>query len=127
MLLFSWKKLKLILKGRSTGIKDCLTARLKPVALLSKRDPRYRFNNVDYFGDSFLRNPFGLLENFHKHTDLDICEYTALASYRSLAEYRANRTVTLHIAHSTISVARINRNKLLRIEGDYIHFLYEEI
>lgn len=91
-----------------------------------KRDPIYKYQGMDFSGYSFLRNPDQLLANRQKWTDKEIAEYIGLASYRNLGEYLISRKLTLDLTLSPMGFDFINKNRLLRVDGEDIHFLYED-
>jgi len=50
-----------------------------------------------------------------------------LASLRSLPEYLVSQKTTLDVLHLPVPLETITENRLLVLEGDDIHFLYEEV
>lgn len=92
----------------------------------NRRDPLYKYYFIDFSGSSFLAHPDKLIVNRHKWSDTEIANYLGLASFRNLGEYKATGKVTLDLDHCPMSRDALNRNRLLRIEDDQIHFRYED-
>jgi len=74
-----------------------------------------------------MLHPDVLLFNSYKYTTRDISVYYALASLRSLPEYLVSQKTTLDVLHLPVPLETITENRLLVLEGDDIHFLYEEV
>lgn len=81
----------------------------------------------DYSGDSFIAHPEVLLYNLDKYTKIEVGQYLALASLRSLAAYYATGDTTLDLFHNSIDRSLFINNRLLSIEGDIMTFKYEEV
>src|SRR5210317_1303953 len=128
MLLYDWKKIFEISDGVPS---DCvLNLRMMVEGLIprNKKDPIYKYYTKDFKGASFLAHPDVLLFNRYKHTNVEIAQYMALASLRSVAEYYAYGTTTLDLLHIPMDKSLFNDNSLLYIdENDMLHFLYEEV
>ena len=93
----------------------------------NKYDRIYKFSRMDFSGHSFLLHPDVLLYHSYKYSTRDISIYYALASIRSLPDYMVSRKITLDLIHLPVDLESITDNRLLRIEGGDIHFLYEEV
>lgn len=96
----------------------------------NKYDPIYRFSQTDFSGSSFLVHPDVLLYNAYRYPSRDIAIYLAMASLRSFAEYKVNGTTTVDIFACPINPfehLEDPKSRLLYIEDDQIHFLYEEV
>jgi hypothetical protein len=93
----------------------------------SHRDPIYKYSQMDFSGISFLLHANRLLYEAYKYTYKDVALYIALASRRSLAEYKVNNTLSLD-ANSLSRDPRVlfNNPDLLKIENGVLHFRYEE-
>lgn len=89
--------------------------------------PLYYFYIKDFSGKSFLVNPEKLLGMRFIHRTKYIAEYVALASFRNYAHFQLTGDTRLPILHCPVSLDLIKQNTLLRIEGDYIHFLLEDL
>jgi len=127
MLLFSWKKICKNSDGRVGTIFRILDMLVNDRLPLNKFDPIYKYHSKDYSGLSFLVNPHDLLKNAYKYTTKEIIQYVALASYRRYSDYLSNKTTTIDLLETPISEATIKENRLLRLEGTIVYFLYEEV
>lgn len=126
MLLYNWKKIYRYSGGSSKRILLILKAMLQKGLPYNRFDPIYRYYYEDFSGHSFLVSPEWLLKDRYKWKDKDIATYIGLASFRNLGEYHATGKLTLDLSHSPIGKDAINNNGLLRIEGQNIHFYYED-
>ncbi len=126
ILLYDWRKICRKAGGSSKRILLILESMLSERMPKSRWDPIYRYYYDDFSGHSFLRNPRPLLEERHKWRDKELANYIGLASFRNLGEYNATGKVTLDLVHSPIEQDAINNNRLLRVDGDNIHFYYED-
>jgi hypothetical protein len=126
MLLYNWKKIYRKSGGSSQRILLILKAMLHTEMPYNRFDPIYRYYYEDFSGHSFLVSPGWLLQHRHKWKDKELATYIGLASFRNLGEYYATGKLTLDLSHSPIGKDAINNNRLLRIEGQNIHFYYED-
>ena len=58
--------------------------------------------------------------------DKEVAEYAGVASYRNYHEYKKSGDTTLDLLYLPVSEDIINNNRLLKLRGDKIHFLFEE-
>jgi hypothetical protein len=95
----------------------------------NKYDPIYKFYETNFAGDSFLVHPDVLLYNAFRHSRRDIAIYLAFASMRSLGEYFASGDITLDLLEMPLDPFQHleNDDRLLYMEDDKLHFLYEEV
>jgi len=127
MLLYNWKK---VFKDANGSVNDVvlifkmLTNGLVP---RNKYDKLYKFYLKDYSGKSYILHPDVLLYNLYKYTNIEAAQYLALASLRPLAEYYASGEITLDLFHNPIDRSLFINNRLLRIEDETLHFLFEEV
>ena len=127
MFLFDWQKVYDSAEGnvsRCNMIMEMLIYKQTPK---NKYDRIYKFSRMDFSGHSFLLHPDVLLYHSYKYSTRDISIYYALASIRSLPDYMVSRKITLDLIHLPVDLESITDNRLLRIEGGNIHFLYEEV
>lgn len=89
-------------------------------------DPLYSYKQVDFSGESFMLNPFELLDYSFKWKPKEVAEYIGLASFRSYSDYSVSGDKSLDLFHSPVDQDIINNNRLLRILKDRIYFYYEE-
>lgn len=126
MLLYSWTK---ILKSAGVSSKRVvliLESMIQTRMPKNRYDPLYKYYYMDFSGNSFLLDPYSLIQYRYKWKDKEIADYIGLASFRNTGEYLASRKTTLDLSHTNMSKDAINNNRLLRIEGNDIHFLYED-
>ena len=127
MLLYNWKKIQ---KESNGNVKDILTIlhiltyKLPPV---NRHDRIYKFWQKSFHGHSFLVNPEPLFIQRRRYSDSEIAQYAGIASLRNYYEYQKTKDTTLDLFHFTGNEDIIESNRLLWIEGDSIHFKFEEI
>lgn len=126
MLLYDWKKICKKAGKSSKRVITILESMLTTSMPYNRYDPLYRYINYDFSGHSFLVNPERLLFYRYKWRDKEIADYIGLASFRSLGEYKVTGKLTLDLSHSPVGQDALNNNRLLRIDGKDIHFLYED-
>lgn len=127
MFLFDWQKVYDSAEGnisRCNLIMEMLILKQTPK---NKYDPIYAFSQKDFSGNSFLLHPDVLLYHSYKYSKRDIAIYFALASIRNLADYMVSQKTTLDLLHIPVELDLIKNNRLLTVESDKIHFLYEEV
>ena len=126
MLLYDWKKIK---KESDGNVKDImtilhiLTYKLPPV---NRHDRIFKFWQKSFHGNSFLVNPEPLFIQRRRYSDSEIVQYAGIASLRNYYEYQKTKDTTLDF----LDFGRediIESNRLLWLEGDRIHFKFEEI
>lgn len=93
----------------------------------NRYDRIYKFYMKDYKGESFIVHPEVLVYNLYKYTNIEVGQYLALASIRSLADYLATGNTTLDLFHNNIDRSLFENNRLLSIEDNIMTFLYEEV
>jgi hypothetical protein len=127
MLLYNWKKIQ---KESDGNVKDILTIlhiltyKLPPV---NRHDRIYKFWQKSFHGYSFLVNPEPLFIQRRRYSDSEIAQYAGIASLRNYYEYQNTKDTTLDLFLFTGNQDIIKSNRLLWIEGDSIHFKFEEI
>src|SRR5210317_787374 len=127
MLFYNWKKIK---KESNGSVKDILTIlhiltyKLPPV---NRHDRIYKFWQKSFHGHSFLVNPEPLFIQRRRYSDSEIAQYAGIASLRNYFEYQKTKDTTLDLFLFTGNQDIIESNRLLWIEGDSIHFKFEEI
>lgn len=126
MVFFDWRKIYRKTGGSSKRIITLMQALTMKGLPKNKYDPVYKYFYDDYSGNSFLLQPWKLLDEKHKYTPREVAEYIGLASYRNYGYYSATKDPSLDLFHSPLSEDTINSNRLLRIENGRVHFLYEK-
>lgn len=126
MFLFSWKKIYKISGGSVNTIFLIFKMLVNSEIPKNKYDPIYKYYQKNYSGQSFLVSPKKLLEVAFKYKRKEVVEYIVLASYRSYTDYIMYGTLTLDVMHSPLPLNKLKNNRLLHIEDNKIHFLYEK-
>jgi len=127
MLFYNWEK---ILRESKGSVKDImtilniLTYKLPPV---NRYDRKFKFWTKSFHGNSFLVNPKPIFIQRRRYSDSELVQYAGIASLRNYFEYQKTKDTTLDLLHFTGNEDSIKNNRLLRIENDRIHFLFEEI
>ena len=127
MFLFDWKKVYDTAEGNVSNCNLIMEMLIKKQIPNNRYDPIYSYSQMNFVGKSFLLHPDVLLLNSYKYSTRDISVYYALASLRSLADYSVSKKLTLDVLHLPVPLETITENRLLTVEGDNIHFLYEEV
>lgn len=95
----------------------------------NRKDPIYKYSDIDFSGTSFLLNPELLFYNAYKHDVKDIALYLSLASVRQYPEYIINGDLTLPLIKSPVENPQeffIDPDSLLFVKDQRIHLIYEE-
>lgn len=129
MLLYDWKK---VFTASAASARECL----RIIKMLTykevpknKYDKIYYYSQLDFRGDSFLVHPEFLIYNAFRHSYHDVGIYLAIASMRSLAEYRATGDTTVDLlACPENPFDYLQSDRLLWLdENGRVHFKYEEV
>lgn len=126
MLLYSWKKISKKAGRSSKRVILILESMIKPSLPYNRFDPTYQYYFEDFSGSSFLVNPHYLVDFRYKWRDKEIADYIGLASFRNLGEYLVTKDTTLDLDLSPLTLDSINKNRLLHVKDNRIHFLYED-
>lgn len=127
MLFYDWEKIFEASEGNPKSMYTILQMMYLGEIPKNKYDKIYKYSNKNFIGRSFLVHPDVLLFNAYKHSYREIGQYLALASLRPYVDYVTTGETSLDLAVCEVPVALFNDNSLLRIEGDKVHFLYEEV
>ena len=128
MLLYDWKKIFTIANGEPTSIFIIFEMLVKNSIPRNKYDPIYKFYELNFTGECFLVHPDVLLYNAFRYSRRDISIYLAFASMRSLGEYFASGNITLDLLEMPLDpFQHLEDDRLLYIEDEKLHFLYEEV
>jgi len=127
MFLFDWQKVYDSADGNISRCNLIMEMLINKQTPKNKYDRIYKFSRKDFSGTNFLLHPDILLHYSYKYSTREIAIYYALASIRSLPDYMVSQKITLDLLHLPVELAHIKDNRLLRIEGSDIHFLYEEV
>lgn len=130
MLFYDWRSVYKEAKGVSGSIVDIIEVMYRKkhgqIFARYKYDPFKIYSHKDFRGSSFLKYPELIVLNRKLFKDKDLATYIGLASFRNYMDYKLNKKLTLDLDFSPLSIEQINNNKLLRIEGKQIHFLFED-
>lgn len=128
MLFYDWKKITREAGNSSRRIMDIIDSMLRTSMPRNRFDPAYKYYGKDFSGHSFLLNPYQLItcRRYKRHKDKAMADYIGLASYRNYGNYEVFGKTTLDLSHSPLRQDALENNTLLRIEGDQIHFIYED-
>lgn len=128
MLLYDWKKIFTVANGEPSSIFTIFEMLVKQSIPKNKYDPTYKFYEMNFTGECFLVHPDVLLYNSFRHSRRDVAIYLAFASMRSLGEYFASGDITLDLLEMPIDpFQHLDDDRLLYMEDDKLHFLYEEV
>jgi hypothetical protein len=127
MLLYNWNKVFKDANGSVNDVVLIFKMLTKGLVPYNTYDKLYKFYLKDYSGKSYVLHPDVLLYNLYKYTNIEAAQYIALASLRPLAEYYASGEVTLDLFHNPIDRSLFINNRLLRVEDEKLHFLFEEV
>jgi len=127
MFLFNWNKIYNEANGSVTEVRRIFKMLVERQIPNNRYDKIYKYADKDFTGESFLLHPDVLLFNAYKYDSREICQYLALASIRSLADYLAYGTTTVDLLEVPVSHELYYDNRLLHAEDGKLHFLYEEV
>lgn len=127
MLLYNWKKIFLATDGSPYDIVLIFKMMTKGLIPQNKYDRIYKYYIQDFSGTSYLVHPDVLLYNLYKYEYREVAQYLALASLRSYADYLSTNDSTLPLHHAPMDRELFDNNRLLSIDDDTIHFIYEEV
>lgn len=126
MIKYDWLRIFKKSEGHPTAILNIIAYITFDPIPKNAYDPIKKYTQIDWDGDSFLLNPSAVLFNRKKVSEKDLAEYVALASFRSLAEYKVTGRKTLSVMECPVSLETVNRNPLLSVSEGKIYFCWEE-
>lgn len=127
MLLFDWKKVYAVAEGNileCNRIMKMLTNKSVPTNIY---DPIYRYSNISFRGPNYLLHPDILLYNAYKYTPKEISIYYALSALRNIGDFTSQQMISLESLKAPVALEQLKQNRLLRIDANMIHFIYEEV
>ena len=76
-----------------------------------------------------MLHPDILLLHSYKYNHREVAQYISLCSFRSPVDYLVSRELALDLVlvPGLNPEETINKNRLLHLEEDKVHFLYEEV
>lgn len=128
MLLYNWKRMYRCSKGNPTlCVKMFRFIHAKDYPK-NKFDPFVKFVDVDFSGESFIRNPKDLYNESFRSKHRDIAIYLALASIRNLGHYLTTGDTTISVDDSPVGNPqdKMINETLIYEENGRLHFLYED-
>lgn len=127
MITYNWLKVMRHSSGAPTSILNIMAyITFRPLPKNDFDTNNLKFSQVDWNGDSFLLNPAAVIYNRSRVNEKHLANYVALASFRSLAEYKVTGRKTLSVQECPVSVESLNNNPLLSIQNGEIYFCWEE-
>tara|TARA_X000001382_G_scaffold119154_1_gene99754 strand:+ start:1167 stop:1568 length:402 start_codon:yes stop_codon:yes gene_type:complete len=127
MLLFDWTKVYDISDGNIEQCNMIMEMIIKKSLPKNNHDLIAKYKRINFIGSNFLIHPDVLIFNAYRYHQRELAVYYALAALRSLQEYKTAKKLTLDTAVCPVDLETITDNRLLRIEKDSIHFIYEEV
>jgi hypothetical protein len=127
MWLYNWQKIFDASRGSVTECYRIFDMIVRNRLPRNRYDPIYKYHGTNFAGQSFLKRPDLLLFNSYRYKRKDICTYLAVASQRSLAEYKFSGNLTLELIHSRLDPRDyLYDQTLIPVKNGIIQFPYEE-
>ena len=127
MILFEWDKVLRHSKYKNAEIVFIIWyITYKPIARYATDYRVLRYREIDWRGNSFIKNPELLLKNEKKYTKVELGQYIALAARRNYAEYKTTGNLGLSVL-MVDDLEPLRKNRLLTITGTEVLFKYEEM
>ena len=129
MLLFDWKKVYDTAEGNIARCNLIMEMLVNQQIPRNKFDPIYKYSHKDFSGVGFMLHPDILLYHSYKYNHREIAQYVSLCSFRSAIDFinTQDTALDLILVPGLEPETIINNNRLLMIEDDRVHFLYEEV
>jgi len=125
--LFSWEKVFETANGSPLECCRIMEMLINKQIPTNRYDPIFKYSKKSFNGTSFLLHPEVMSLNAYKYSHRDVAVYYALAAIRSMADYLATQQTTLDLLYVPVDLDLIQENRLLRLDGDIVHFKYEEV
>ena len=127
MITYNWIKVMRHSSGMPTNILNIVAyITFRPLPKNDFDTNNLKFSQVDWTGDSFLLNPAAVIYNRSRVNEKHLADYVALASFRSLAEYKVTKRKTLLLQECPVPLESLTKNPLLSVFDGQIHFCWEE-
>ncbi len=123
---YNWKALLKYSGGSNNTLLDIFEYLNNKRLPKNKFDPAYRWSQINFTGTSFLINPNQLLGCRKDYKSSECVDYIGLASIRNYANYYLTKDRSLEIELCPLPIERVKANRLLCLEKDRIHFIYEK-
>jgi len=126
VIFYDWETMAKLAKGDPKNIIVMVARLTYNLTCHSSNRQKDIFYKSDISGDSYLLNPELLLKNENAASLRHMVEYIGLASYRRYADYQMTGDSSLSIHHCRMKIENIEKNPLLIVRNDKIHFKLEE-
>ena len=127
MITYNWLKVYNKSAGKPHNILNIVAyIAFRPIPKNDFDTNNLKYSQVDWSGDSFLLNPSAVIYNRTRVSEKHLADYVALASFRSLAEYKVTRRKTLSVQGCPVPLDSLTNNPLLSIIDGEIYFCWEE-
>ena len=129
MFLFDWMKIYNASQGNVREIVRIFRMLVEKQIPKNRNDPIYKYSHKDFSGVGFMLHPDILLYHSYKYNHREIAQYVSLCSFRSAIDFinTQDTALDLILVPGLEPETIINNNRLLMIEDDRVHFLYEEV
>ena len=129
MFLFDWPKIYEAAEGKVVEVVRIFRMLVYKQIPENRKDPIYKYSQKDFSGTSFMLHPDILLLHSYKYNHREVAQYISLCSFRSPVDYLVSRELALDLVlvPGLNPEETINKNRLLHLEEDKVHFLYEEV
>lgn len=127
VILYDWSKIYRISEGQPSRILAILGYLTYPSIPRRKKDPFYKLSQTDWTGESYLLHPEKVVQARHKFSDVELAEYVALASFRSLAALKATNDSTLPLELCPLNTDIVSNSRLLTVTNNKVYFCWEEV
>lgn len=129
MILFDWPKIYDASEGNVVEVVRIFRMIVEKQIPKNKYDPIYRYSQKSFRGTSFMVHPDVLLYHSFKYTYREVAQYISLCALRNVTDFMSARKVSLDmILLPGLNPNRIlEENRLLILDDEEVHFLYEEV
>lgn len=127
MITYNWLKVYNKSSGKAHNILNIMAfITFRPIPKNDFDTNNLKYAQINWNGDSFLINPSAVIYNRSRVDEKHLADYVALASFRSLAEYKVTKRKTLSLQECPVSLESLTQNPLLSIIDGEIYFCWEE-
>jgi len=124
---YNWLKVYNKSSGKAHNILNIMAfITFRPIPKNDFDTNNLKYAQINWNGDSFLINPSAVIYNRSRVDEKHLADYVALASFRSLAEYKVTKRKTLSLQECPVSLESLTQNPLLSIIDGEIYFCWEE-
>jgi len=124
---YNWLKVYNKSSGKAHNILNIMAfITFRPIPKNDFDTNNLKYAQINWNGDSFLINPSAVIYNRSRVDEKHLADYVALASFRSLAEYKVTKRKTLSLQECPVPLESLIQNPLLSIIDGEIYFCWEE-